>query len=123
MSVALLVGPQCHVFILSDAPSPLQDSHRCSVYLIDHRPIVLDVLYQHHTALQAWAASSGCVVLSGVDMLFHQACAQQRLWTLCPAPAAAMRAALTAALLGAGSSGVQPAPPAVPTPATPAVPT
>ena len=66
------------------------------------RPVVLDVVYAGWpTPLAASAADAGCVVVSGRAMLLYQAVEQVQLMTGRPAPVAAMRAALTAAVGGA----------------------
>ncbi len=60
--------------------------------------VVLDVVYAGWpTPLARWAAFGGATVLSGRQMLLHQACEQVRLMTGQDAPVKAMRAALAAA--------------------------
>ncbi|MEP7159513.1 MAG: shikimate dehydrogenase [Dermatophilaceae bacterium] len=60
--------------------------------------VVLDVVYAGWpTPLARWAAIGGATVVSGRQMLLHQACEQVRLMTGRAAPVAAMRAALAAA--------------------------
>jgi shikimate dehydrogenase len=62
------------------------------------RTVVLDVIYAPWpTPVAAAALAAGCQVVSGLDMLLHQAAAQVELMTGRPAPVAAMRAALYAA--------------------------
>jgi shikimate dehydrogenase len=59
------------------------------------RPVVLDAVYAGWpTPLAASAAATGCAVVSGLELLLHQAAEQVRLMTGRPAPVAAMRAAL-----------------------------
>lgn len=65
--------------------------------------IVLDVVYDPWpTPLAAAATARGADVLSGALMLLHQAAEQVRLMTGRAAPTEAMRAALSAAVPGAG---------------------
>ncbi|WP_051572017.1 shikimate dehydrogenase [Cryptosporangium arvum] len=60
--------------------------------------VVFDVVYDPWpTALAAAAAAAGCRVVSGLDLLLHQAGHQVRLMTGRPAPIEAMRAALALA--------------------------
>ncbi|HXV94378.1 MAG TPA: shikimate dehydrogenase, partial [Pseudonocardia sp.] len=60
--------------------------------------VVLDVVYAPWpTALAASAEAAGCRVVSGLEMLLHQAVAQVELMTGRPGPVAAMRAALDTA--------------------------
>jgi len=71
---------------------------------VPERPATLfDVLYDPWpTALAArWSAHGGAVV-SGLDLLVHQAALQHELFTGRPAPVAAMRAAGESALAGLG---------------------
>lgn len=61
--------------------------------------VVLDVVYAPWpTAFAAGAAAAGARVVSGLEMLLHQAAAQVELMTGRPAPVEAMRAALDAAV-------------------------
>jgi shikimate dehydrogenase len=63
--------------------------------------VLLDVVYGGGvTALMAAARDKGYAVVPGTQMLLHQAGEQVRLMTGRPAPLAAMREALTAALAG-----------------------
>ncbi|MBX6723379.1 MAG: shikimate dehydrogenase, partial [Dactylosporangium sp.] len=58
--------------------------------------VLLDVLYHPWpTPLAAAAATAGCRVVSGLDMLLGQAARQFELFTGVSAPVVAMRAALT----------------------------
>ncbi|WP_116116171.1 shikimate dehydrogenase [Austwickia chelonae] len=60
--------------------------------------LLLDVVYGGWpTPLAQWAAAGGSTVISGREMLLHQAAAQVQLMTGCPAPLEQMRAALAAA--------------------------
>jgi len=60
--------------------------------------VVFDVVYDPWpTPLVAAATAAGCRVVSGLDLLLHQAGHQVTLMTGRPAPLAAMRAALSAA--------------------------
>jgi shikimate dehydrogenase len=62
------------------------------------RPVVLDVVYAGWpTRLAASAAAAGCAVVSGLDVLLHQAIRQVELMTGRAAPVEAMRSALRAA--------------------------
>ena len=62
------------------------------------RSVLFDVVYDPWpTVLAAGAAAAGCRIVSGLDLLLHQAGHQVRLMTGRPAPLAAMRAALDAA--------------------------
>jgi shikimate dehydrogenase len=64
------------------------------------RTTVLDVVYAPWpTAFAAGAATAGCRIVSGLDMLLHQAVAQVELMTGRPGPVEAMRAALDSAVL------------------------
>jgi len=61
--------------------------------------VVLDVVYAPWpTRFAAGAAAAGATVVSGLEMLLHQAAAQVELMTGEPAPVAPMRAALEAAV-------------------------
>ncbi|MCW0211913.1 MAG: shikimate dehydrogenase [Pseudonocardia sp.] len=61
---------------------------------------VLDVVYAPWpTAFAAGAALAGCRIVSGLDMLLHQAVAQVELMTGRPGPVEAMRTALDDAVL------------------------
>ena len=60
--------------------------------------VVLDVIYAPWpTRFAASADAAGCVVVSGLEMLLHQAAAQVLLMTGRPAPLAVMRSALATA--------------------------
>ena len=61
--------------------------------------VVLDVVYAPWpTPFAAAAAAAGATVVSGLEMLLHQAVVQVRLMTGTPGPVAQMRAALDAAV-------------------------
>ncbi|MDO5629339.1 MAG: shikimate dehydrogenase [Mobilicoccus sp.] len=61
--------------------------------------VLLDAVYANWpTHLARWAADQGATVVSGAEMLLHQAAGQVELMTGRTAPLPAMRAALTAAL-------------------------
>ena len=66
---------------------------------LDRRQVLLDVVYEGWPTPfpMQWLASGGSVA-PGYLMLLHQACEQVRLMTGVPAPEAAMRAALLAAV-------------------------
>lgn len=65
--------------------------------------VVLDVVYAPWpTPFAASAAAAGARVVSGLEMLLHQAVAQVALMTGSPGPVAAMRAALDAAVAERG---------------------
>jgi shikimate dehydrogenase len=62
------------------------------------RTVVLDVVYAPWpTPLAAAARAAGCRIVSGLDMLLHQAAVQVAMMTGRTAPIAAMRSALYAA--------------------------
>ncbi len=66
----------------------------------DPTTVLLDVVYAHWpTPLAQAATGAGMVVISGLDMLVHQAAAQFTLFTGQPAPVEAMLAAGRAALV------------------------
>lgn len=59
--------------------------------------VLMDVVYGGWpTPLARWASAGGAAVVSGVDMLLHQAAEQVRLMTGRPAPLEAMRTAVHA---------------------------
>ncbi len=61
-------------------------------------PVLLDAIYEPWpTPLAAAVEAAGGVVISGLQMLLHQAFAQVEQFTGLPAPKEAMRAALDAA--------------------------
>lgn len=65
--------------------------------------VVLDVVYAGWpTPLATWAQTAGATVVSGRDMLLHQAAEQVRLMTGRTAPVAAMREALEGRLRSSG---------------------
>jgi shikimate dehydrogenase len=67
------------------------------------RPAVFDVVYHPWpTLLAAAARQAGAIVVSGFDLLLHQAAAQVELMTGRPAPVEAMRQAGLAELAGRG---------------------
>jgi len=69
----------------------------------DPTTAVLDVIYAPWpTQLARGAATAGCRVAGGLDVLLHQAVDQVELMTGRPGPTAAMRAALFAAAEGRG---------------------
>ncbi len=60
---------------------------------------VLDIVYvPRETTLLRHAREKGCTVLTGDNMLLHQACRQFTIWTGLDAPVAAMREALMAGI-------------------------
>ncbi|WP_165922662.1 saccharopine dehydrogenase NADP-binding domain-containing protein [Pseudonocardia endophytica] len=64
---------------------------------------LLDAVYAPWpTAIAAGAAASGATIVSGLEMLLHQAIAQVELMTGHPGPEPAMRAALDEAVLARG---------------------
>ena len=61
--------------------------------------VVLDIVYvPRETALLRHAREKGCTVLTGDNMLLHQACRQFTIWTGLDAPVATMRKALEAGI-------------------------
>jgi shikimate dehydrogenase len=65
----------------------------------DPCPVIFEVVYDPWpTPLAAAALISGRILISGLDLLIHQAALQVSLMTLLPAPLAAMRAAGEGAL-------------------------
>jgi shikimate dehydrogenase len=61
--------------------------------------VIFEVVYDPWpTPLAAAALISGRILISGLDLLIHQAALQVSLMTLLPAPLAAMRAAGEGAL-------------------------
>lgn len=67
--------------------------------------VLFDVLYDPWpTRLAASAAAAGCTVVSGLDMLLHQAVEQVLLMTGQPGPVEAMRSALRAEAVRRGLS-------------------
>jgi 3-dehydroquinate dehydratase/shikimate dehydrogenase len=72
--------------------SPLEAS-------IVHGPLVYDLVYNPPmTALLRAATANGCQVISGLEMLIHQAARQFEWWTGQPAPVEAMREAAATGL-------------------------
>jgi shikimate dehydrogenase len=70
------------------------------------RPVVLDVVYTGWpTRLATSAAAAGCSVVSGLEVLLHQAAEQVRLMTGGDPPVEAMRTALSAAVTSLADSG------------------
>jgi shikimate dehydrogenase len=62
---------------------------------------LFDVVYDPWpTPLAFGAAAAGCAIVSGLDLLLHQAARQFLRFTGVPAPLDAMRAALRAARIG-----------------------
>lgn len=67
--------------------------------------VLFDVLYEPWpTALAVSARAAGCTVVTGLDMLLHQAVEQVRLMTGHPGPVEAMRTALRSAAVSRGVS-------------------
>ena len=86
--------------VVSTVPAGVADPLAGEVYW---RPdaVLLDVLYHPWpTPLAASATAAGCRVVSGLELLLAQAVHQFRLFTGVPAPVAAMRDALRAAVAG-----------------------
>ncbi len=81
--------------VISTLPAGAADPLR-----VPGRTIVLDVVYAPWpTPFAAAAAGAGAVVVSGLEMLLHQAVAQIELMTGLPGPVEVMRSALDAAVL------------------------
>jgi len=73
--------------------------------------VLLDAVYSPWpTPLAAAAAAAGARVVSGLAVLLHQAAAQVELMTGRPAPVAAMRAALDAAVRARSQQPAEPSP-------------
>ncbi|MGH3613325.1 MAG: shikimate dehydrogenase, partial [Pseudonocardia sp.] len=84
--------------VISTLPAGAADALR-----VQGRTIVLDVVYAPWpTPFAAAAAEAGAVVVSGLEMLLHQAVVQVELMTGLPGPVEAMRSALDAAVLTRG---------------------
>jgi len=83
--------------VVSTIPAVAQD--RAMVGRCDEVPVVFDVVYDPWpTPLAAAAPARGQVLVSGLDLLVHQAALQFALFTGLPAPVAVMRAAGEGAL-------------------------
>jgi shikimate dehydrogenase len=81
--------------VLSTVPKGTVDRFRTAAFAPG--AVVFDVVYDPWpTPFAAGAAAAGCRVVSGLDLLLHQAGHQVTLMTGRPAPLAAMRAALDA---------------------------
>ncbi len=89
--------------VVSTVPAGVQDD-----LLVDRCrdvPVVFEVLYDPWpTPLSAAASAAGRVLVSGLDLLVHQAALQFALFTGIDAPVDAMRAAGERALAGRGVS-------------------
>ena len=73
--------------------------------------VFYDLVYRPAvTPFLARAAAAGARAIGGLGMLLHQGAAAFEHWTNRPAPVAAMRAALEAALAGRDAAGTGPAP-------------
>jgi shikimate dehydrogenase len=78
--------------VISTIPSDAAAGH---VAVLERAPVLLDVIYHPWpTPLAAAVAAAGGTVISGLEMLLHQAFVQVELFTGRPAPHEAMRAAL-----------------------------
>jgi shikimate dehydrogenase len=94
-AVAVLPGAD---LIISTLPGAAADPLAGLLALGNPGAVLFDVVYDPWpTALAAAATTAGYRVLSGLDLLLHQAGHQVRLMTGRPAPLEAMRAALVAA--------------------------
>jgi shikimate dehydrogenase len=89
--------------VISTVPAGAGDSWAEQAVVPGHLPCaVLDVVYHPWPTVLAQAAMrEGIPVASGLDLLLHQAARQVELMTGLPAPVAAMRDAVTSALLRA----------------------
>jgi shikimate dehydrogenase len=93
---AALVGADV---VISTLPGGAADALR-----VEGRAVVLDVVYAPWpTPFAAAAAGAGAEVISGLEMLLHQAVVQVELMTGRPGPVDEMRSALDAAVLARGS--------------------
>jgi shikimate dehydrogenase len=81
--------------LISTVPAGAADSYAERILRTAHSPVaVLDVVYHPWpTRLAAAAGQAGAIVVSGFELLLHQAGPQVELMTGKPAPLAAMRAA------------------------------
>jgi len=99
VAVTPLTGPVAGEVVVSTIPAEAQDPdlvRRCADV-----PVVFEVRYDPWPTPLA-AAAAGRVLVSGLDLLVHQAALQHTLFTGGSAPLAEMRAAGEAALGGAG---------------------
>jgi len=82
--------------VISTVPSSAQGNIIEAFTSIQSLPALLDIAYNPWPSEMAryWAAHSGGLVLSGIEMLLWQATVQVELFTGCAAPVEAMRAAL-----------------------------
>ena len=79
--------------------APQVDALPIAAELLPRFPVVMDIVYAPlETRLLREAAARGCHAINGLAMLQYQGAAQFTLWTGRPAPDAAMRQALLAAL-------------------------
>jgi shikimate dehydrogenase len=77
---------------------PAAASARCASLLAERYRVIFDAVYDPWpTPLTQAGGQGGCVVVTGLDLLLHQAAAQVASMTGRPAPLAAMRAALSSA--------------------------
>lgn len=83
--------------VVSTVPAGAADPLAASLAAV---PVLLDVVYHPWPTGPAAAGVPGRTTVSGLDMLLHQALRQFSLFTGRPAPAAAMRDALSAAVPG-----------------------
>ncbi|HEX6754922.1 MAG TPA: shikimate dehydrogenase, partial [Mycobacteriales bacterium] len=83
--------------IVSTLPGTAADPLRSRTW--GTHTVVLDVVYAPWpTRFAAAAAAAGCRIVSGLEVLLHQAVAQVELMTGRPGPVPAMRAALQEAV-------------------------
>jgi shikimate dehydrogenase len=88
----LETGPVAADVLVSTVPGSAQSEEL--VRLVEPVPVVFDVAYDPWpTPLARHARATGRVLVTGLDLLVHQAALQVELMTGSPAPLAAMRAA------------------------------
>lgn len=92
-----MIGADCDL-VVSTVPAGAADAVAESLAAV---PVLLDVVYHPWPTPLASATDPGRITISGLDMLLHQALRQFTLFTGRPAPAAALRDALAAAVPGA----------------------
>jgi shikimate dehydrogenase len=92
-----LAGMQADALIntTSVGMSPHTDGIPIQPELLDHFPVVMDIVYAPlQTRLLSEATARGCRTIDGLKMLQYQGAAQFTLWTNQPAPHTIMREAL-----------------------------
>jgi shikimate dehydrogenase len=99
----LETGPVAADVLVSTIPGPAQDSQL--LRLVEPVPVLFDVAYDPWpTVLAAHAGATGRLLVSGLDLLAHQAALQVALMTGSTVPVADLRAAGEEELVLRGSS-------------------